>query len=161
MCLVLTYTHGGQQYLSSLSWVWHIGPVFSKVLHLLSTLWTGFCRSRLKPLKKTGDGQKRTISHFYSHKYDWRFDFLYRIPVIVERVSAVDGSNIFGVIEEVRAYCAICSDGHLVVTRVTLLRTQYQTNITNIDMQCSKHYCIRVCENSLAKEELLMLTVVC
>lgn len=32
---------------------------------------------------------------------------------MVESVSAVDGSHIFGVIEEVRANCAVRSDRHL------------------------------------------------
>lgn len=34
---------------------------------------------------------------------------------MVESVPAVDGSNIFGVIEEVRANCALCSDRHLML----------------------------------------------
>lgn len=38
-----------------------------------------------------------------------------RIPFMVESVPAVDGSNIFGVIEEVRANCALRSDRHLML----------------------------------------------
>lgn len=34
---------------------------------------------------------------------------------MVESVPAVDGSNIFGVIEEVRANCALRSDRHLML----------------------------------------------
>ncbi len=44
-----------------------------------------------------------------------------RLPFIVESVSAVDGSNISGVIEEIGANCAVCSDRHLTATRITLL----------------------------------------
>lgn len=39
----------------------------------------------------------------------------------MESVSAVDGSNISGVIEEIGANCAICSDRHLADTRIALL----------------------------------------
>lgn len=36
-----------------------------------------------------------------------------RLPFMVESVSAVDGSNLSEVIEEVGADGALCSDGHL------------------------------------------------
>lgn len=38
-----------------------------------------------------------------------------RLPFMVESVPTVDGSNIFGVIEEVRANCALRSDRHLML----------------------------------------------
>lgn len=44
-----------------------------------------------------------------------------RLPFIVESVSAVDGRNISGVIEEIGANRAVCSDRHLAVRRVALL----------------------------------------
>lgn len=44
-----------------------------------------------------------------------------RLPVIVESVSAVDGSNVLGVIEEVGADGAVRSDRHLTVAVLALL----------------------------------------
>lgn len=47
------------------------------------------------------------------------------VPVMVERVSAVDGCNISGVVEEVGANGALSSDRHLLSWEMALLKAMH------------------------------------
>lgn len=75
-------------------------------------MWTGFSGGCLKPPDKTDRDGKQTNDNVGECFYNVHLLKL-NLPFVVESVSAVDGSNVSGVIEEVRTNGAVCSDRHL------------------------------------------------
>lgn len=114
MCLVLTCTNETMQFKNRHNNN-NIGQIKSLSLYLFSTLWTGFSGSCLKPPDKTDRAmQSKLITLFYHmHLKKTHNKTHNNVPFMVESVSTVDGCNISGVIKEVGANCALCSDRHL------------------------------------------------
>lgn len=87
------------------------------LLYLFSTLWTGFRGGCLKPLDKTDSDGKHINQNVCQNYSQFKNKQTLDAPFVVESVSAVDGCNISGVIEEVGTNCALCSDRHLLSRR--------------------------------------------
>lgn len=86
---------------------------FFFLLYLFSTLRTGFSGSCLKPPDKTGrEMGSRGVRMMRAFLQFASFKTL-NSPFIVENVSAVDRSNVPGVIQEVGADGALCPDRHV------------------------------------------------